>query len=344
MSTLGGSRARDAATAPPPPARTRPPGRGERAGHAGRDRPRHHPRAGRLGGVGRLPAGPRWPRDGGRPPHGPRRGVRHGRGRRPRRPLRPARARDRPGPARPLAPPPRPVAAVPARAARLADHRRLRAGRQGRRAAPVRPAAVDLPGRPGGDGRRRAADRGRRDVVPEGAATDGLRDLVVGAPVHLPRAVPVVLAPGRHRGVVRRSPHRTGLVDGAVGRNAGAGARRSRRATGVAVAAPPPDGDRRDARGPRHLQRAAARPPPRPAAGRRRPVHPMALPAPRPLVAGAPVLAIGRADRPPPAHHDQGPGRPQRRAPKAAPRHARGDRGAVRASSPPTGATATACC
>ena len=44
------------------------------------------------------------------------------------------------------------------------------------------------------------------------------------------------------------------------------------------------------------------------------PVLLVALPDPRPLVGGAPVLAVRRARRPPPADHGQGPGRLHRRA------------------------------
>ena len=90
--------------------------------------------------------------------------------------------------------------------ARRADHRRLRAGRARRRPAPARAAAVDLPGRARRDRRRRRADRRRRDLLPARAAPHGVRDLVVGAPLHVSRAVPVVLAPGRHGCGVRRPP------------------------------------------------------------------------------------------------------------------------------------------
>ena len=67
-------------------------------------------------------------------------------------------------------------------------------------------------------------------------------------------------------------------------------------------------------RGPGRRVDPAARPPPRPAPGRGRAVLPVALPAPRAVVAGAPVLALGRAGGRPAADHGQGPRRPQRRA------------------------------
>ena len=66
-----------------------------------------------------------------------------------------------------------------------------------------------------------------------------------------------------------------------------------------------------DARRARRARHVLGRPA-RPAADRlpdgRRPVPAVALPAPRAVVAGAPVLAVGRADRVAPADHGQGPG------------------------------------
>ena len=94
--------------------------------------------------------------------------------------------------------------------------------------------------------------------------------------------------------------------------------RRAGRAAGVALAAPPGPGRRRRAEGPgvvsillrgRRLDRLP---------GRRRAVLPVALPAPRAVVAGAPVLALGGAGGRPAAHHGQGPRRPQRRPGAAA--------------------------
>ena len=213
-----------------------------------------------------------------------------------------------------------------------ADHGRLRAGGARRRAAPVRPAAVDLPRHPRGDGRVRAADRGRRHLVPARAPADGLRDLVVGAPLHLPRAVP-------RRSRTRSTPARRS--SGTRGRrawwtalwvgDARARPRLPRRPAAVALAAPPPDrrgGRRRKARAPtrsrcagRHLHRL-------PVAGGqffqwrflRRGLwwqaHPYSLSA---------KPARGAA-----ADHRQGPRRPQRRARAPAARHAGRDRGPVR--------------
>ena len=67
----------------------------------------------------------------------------------------------------------------------------------------------------------------------------------------------------------------------------------------------------------------------------RRPVLHLALPHPRPLVGGAPVLALGRARRPPAAHHGQGPRRLHVGAAGDPARHARDRRGARSAPSPP---------
>ena len=155
-----------------------------------------------------------------RPPGRAARRLRDGRRRAARRARAAAGARDRPGPARRLAPQARPVAAVPAARPRRADHRRLRPAGARRRAAPVRAAAVDLPRHPGRDRRLAPAVRRRHHLLPARAPAHGLRDVVVGAPLHLPRAVPVVLAPGRHGRVVRRASRRALLVDGAVARDA----------------------------------------------------------------------------------------------------------------------------
>src|SRR4051794_2388226 len=65
-----------------------------------------------------------------------------------------------------------------------------------------------------------AALRGRRHLLPARSAADGLRDLVVGAPLHLPRAVPVVFTPDRHGRLVRGPSRRAFLVDGALAGNA----------------------------------------------------------------------------------------------------------------------------
>ena len=130
-----------------------------------------------------------------------------------------------------LAPPPRPVAAVPAARARDPDHRRLRAAR--RTTACCTSSGSCSGPTPG----ILAATAGSillfaagHHVLPARAAAHGLRDLVVGAPLHLPRAVPLVLAPDRHGRVVRRPSGRALLVDAAVARDARG--RRRRRGSG----------------------------------------------------------------------------------------------------------------
>ena len=196
-----------------------------------------------------------------------------------------------------LAPQARSVAAVPAARARRADHGRLRAPGAGRRAAPVRPAAVDLPRHPRRHRRLDPAVRGRHHA-PTGSRAGGWPTRPGGRCT----STPTSRCSCRSRTRSTPAPSFVGhpvarvLVDGAVGRDARAsssprgsacrcGARCATRCRVVA----------RDAGGPGRRLDPAARPPARPAADRRRPVLPVALPAPRPVVAGAPVLAVGRA-------------------------------------------------
>ena len=268
----------------------------------------------------RLAQRARRRRDRARPPRRPRRRLRDGRRRAARRPHAAARAGDRPGPARRLAPPARAVAAVPAARPRRADHGRLRAEAH-RGAAPVRPADLDLSRHPRGRRGHAGAVRRGHHVLPARPAADGVRDLVVGPPLHLPRAVPVVLAPDRYRRVVRRPPGPrlwwTALWVGTLAVVVAARVllpiwRSLRHRVRVVVG---------HARGSRRRLRAAPRPPARPAARRRRSVLPVALPAPRAVVAGTSLLALGGAVARRAAHHGQGPRRPQLRARRAAARH-----------------------
>ena len=104
-----------------------------------------------------------------------------------------------------------------------------------------------------------AADRRGRHVLPARAPAPGLRDVVVGPSLHVPRAVPLVLAPGRHRRVVRRPSVGARLVDRAVDRDAGARRRLPDRPAALALAAPPPAGRGGPARGAGHLLGRAAR-------------------------------------------------------------------------------------
>ena len=204
---------------------------------------------------------------------------------------------------------------------------------------------MDLPGRPRRDRRLDLPLRRGHQLLPARAPADGVRDVVVGAPLHLPRAVPVLLAPDRHGRVVRRASGRALLVDGAVARDAGRGRRCADRPAGLALAAPPRPGRRRAARGARRRLDRPAGAPARPAAGRRRPVLPVAVPAPRAVVAGASrtrsrrrpsgdLLRITVKDL---GDHSARPGaahRPARAWPSRAPT----------AASPPTPQRATACC
>ena len=113
-----------------------------------------------------------------------------------------------------------------------------------------------------------AADRGRRHVLPARAPADGLRDVVVGASLHVPRAVPRRSRIRSHTGAsFVGHPVATRVVDGAVDR------RRSRSslacrvgAAALALAAPPGDRRRRRAGGPGHLLGRAPRAPPAPPA------------------------------------------------------------------------------
>ena len=175
-----------------------------------------------------------------RAPRRPARRLRDGRRRAARRARAAARARDRPGPARRLAP----QARARGRCTCCSRTRVLITVGYARQAHDgvlhqFGQLLWTYPGILAATVGVVAAVRRRRHLLPARAPADGLRDVVVGAPLHLPRAVPVVLAPGRHRRVVRRPSRRALLVDGAVARDARARRRRARRAAAVALAAPP---------------------------------------------------------------------------------------------------------
>ena len=181
------------------------------------------------------------------------------------------------------------MAAVPAPRACRADHRRLCAGRARRAAAPARACCC---------GRTRASwprPSGFVLLIAAGVTSYRLarRRLAYETwwSVHLYTYLAlflVVLAPGAHRRVVRRAPAGDRVVDGAVDRDARARPRLPRRrcrcggrcAIGVT-------GPRRGAGGPGHVLRDPPRTPPEPDADRRRAVPAVALPASRPVVAGA---------------------------------------------------------
>ena len=203
--------------------------------------------------------------------------------------------------------------------------------------------ALDLPGHPG---------RGRRRVLLVAAGVSSYRRArrrmayETWWTVHLYTYLALFLA-FLHQ--VERAPRssvtpRRGLVDGALDRRARARDRLARRAAGLALAAPPHPRRRGRARGARRVLGPARGPPARPAARRRRPVLPVALPAARPVVAGAPVLALGHArtaDRLRITVKDLGDH--SRRARPIDPARASLSRGPT-APSPPTRPTATGCC
>ena len=94
---------------------------------------------------------------------------------------------------------------------------------------------------------------------------------------------------------------------------------------------PPPAAGRRGGRGGAGRRLAPDhRPEPRAAARPRRAVLPLAVPRPRPLVDGAPVLALRGAGRALAADHRQGARRPHRAARRRSARHPRRRRGPVR--------------
>ena len=94
----------------------------------------------------------------------------------------------------------------------VAVRARLRPAGEQRRPARVLAAGHHLPRHPHGRGRLRPAAAGGRDLLPVRAPQDALRDLVGGAPLHLPRRVPVVLAPALDGRALPGSPPGTRLV------------------------------------------------------------------------------------------------------------------------------------
>ena len=103
------------------------------------------------------------------------------------------------------------------------------------------------------------------------------------------------------------------------------------------------DGPLRRGRSARRGLRDHGGPAPRQARGVGRPVPALALPEARHVVAGAPVLAVGGADREPDADHRQGPRRPQRLAGRPSSRGRAWPSKAPTEPSPTTRGTPTAC-
>ena len=145
-----------------------------------------------------------------------------------------------------------------------------------------------------------------------------VRDLVRPPPLRLPGHRPRVRPPGRRRRRLRRRPGRRRLLGEPLRRHGGARPRLPRRPAARAGGPAPVRRRQRRRGGPgrrldlRHRSRA------RPARRPRRAV----LPAPPPdagrLVAGAPVLPVGRAERALPPLHRQGSRRLERRPSPAA--------------------------
>src|SRR5205814_3413723 len=146
----------------------------------------------------------------------------------------------------------------------------------------------------------------RRPAGPPGVA---LRDLVRPARVQLRRPAAGLRTPVRQRRAAADRPVRPHLLDRPVRRRRRLCRQRPAAGTVAVQPAPPAQGRRRDPRGRRLLfdlpDRTAA---PR-AAGQAWTVLPLAAPGPRLLVAGAPVLAVGRPERAGTAPHGQGRGR-----------------------------------
>ena len=160
--------------------------------------------------------------------------------------------------------------------------------------------------------RARHARRDRRQLARDRAPAAALRDVVLRAPLHLPRDRAGLQPPDRDRAGVRRRPDRARLLAGALRRDARRGRGVPARRSGVAQRPPPPArraGDRGGAgRGVAGDRRRAARG----TQGACGPVLLVAVPDPRALVAVAPVLALRRPRRPAAADHGQGGGRLQR--------------------------------
>ncbi len=173
-----------------------------------------------------------------------------------------------------------------------------------------------------------------------------LRDVALHPPVHLSRDRAGLQPPVRDRGRLHQQRTRALAVVGALHRGG--------RAAGLVSAARP--GRTVPLRYPLRVARvvrenadtvsvyvSGARD--RPAAGRIRAVLPMAIPDPRAVVGGKPLLALGGPAAGHAAHHGQ-----DRAASTAAncstlrPRHARPGRGAVRGDDPAHGGAAARCC
>ena len=191
-----------------------------------------------------------------------------------------------------------------------ADHGRVHARRRHLAARAGRAADHRLPRSDHRDRGAGGADRRDGDLDRDRAPPAALRDLVLRAPVRLPRRGAGVQPPARDRQRLRRRPGGARVLVRAVRRHArlagrvpaGAAARPQR----LAPAAGGARGRRGAGRGLARDRRRAARS----AEGAHRPVLHVALRDPQSLVGGAPVLALGGAGRAPAADHGQGARRP----------------------------------
>ena len=241
----------------------------------------------------------------------------------------------RAGPAHQLAPAGRAVGVRPHRRPCGPDHARLCPGRAGRGAAPAVGVRHVLSGPAGGDRRLRSPGDGRAHLVRLarrrlkyetwwvvhlyvylGLALAFAHQIVTGVPFighPLTRAVWIVVWACTAGMVIvfRVAPadlaERPASAAGRRGPGQGAG------------------------RGLGHLPGPAARS----AGGVGRPVLPVALPHQGPVVAGAPVFAVGAAATPVPPGDDQGARGPEWRGAQAPAGHPRGHRGTLRGIHPP---------
>ena len=256
-----------------------------------------------------------------RPDHRAPRGLLRARPGAPARPAPVARAARRLRPADRVAPAQRQARALPHPRPRRADHGRLRVDGPDLGAERGIAAAQQLPGDDHRHRRDGAVHRRRRHLARDRAAAAPVRVVVRGAPHRLcrDRAQLVPRDPDRQR--ADRPSGRGRLLARALHRDARAARRLPRRAAAHAHARA--RAARRGGRRGRPRRRLAAhrRPPARAARRARGAVLPLAVPvAPRPLVGGAPVLALGGSGRAVVPDHREGRRRVHARAARRAAR------------------------
>ena len=257
------------------------------------------------------------------------------------------RARRRRRPAGPLARHPRPGAVLGHQRARAVHHLGLRAGRARERGQRDGDAAHHLP---------RRAD-GHRRLLP---AARGGAHLAAGAAPHGSATRPGTTCTStptwrsRWRSATSSPTAPPSSTNAAARLRLGAAVHRHRRADRLVPAhrpgprlRPPPLGrGGRARRGEPHRLRLHPRTEPGRARRRPRPVLPLAVPDPGAVVAVAPVLAVGAAERRPDADHGPRRRRSEQHAPLAPARHPGARGGAVRRvlPRPARAATGRPCC